>query len=102
MFLPFWLFRALFDAAGDAHKMQIDGERARDARLPNWRPRTQAEADQANEDDDSLAEAEEYEQSREWKKALAIYRELAKYSPVPDIVVKAKISIKRIKRAQGL
>jgi hypothetical protein len=95
------LFRTLFDVVGDAQKTQIQRDRERDARLPDWRPRTRRQAEEADEDEESLDKAEDYEKSRQWKKALATYRELAKCSPVPDIVVKARMGIKRVKRAQA-
>ena len=98
----FFLIRLLLRLLGEAHRMEIEHERVRGARLPSWRPRTRAEADEADEDEDSLEEAETYEKSRQWKKALAVYRELARCCPAPDIVVKARMGIKRVKRAQGL
>jgi hypothetical protein len=97
----FFLLRLLFGLAGEAQRAQIEGDRRRGARLPDWKTRTREEAEEAGEDKEALAEAEGYEKSRHWKKALAIYRELAKCSPVPGIVVKAKMGIKRVKRAQG-
>ena len=103
MFIPIGLLgRLLCELLGGAQRTQIQRDRARDARLPGWRPRTREEADQADDDEDALDEAERYEKARQWKKALAIYRELARYCPVPEIVVKAKLGIKRVKRAQGL
>jgi hypothetical protein len=102
MFMLFLLIRLLFSMFGEVQRTQIQSDRARDARLPGWRPRTREEADQADDDEDALDEAETYERSRQWKKALAIYRELARYSQVPEIVVEAKLGIKRVKRAQGL
>jgi hypothetical protein len=98
----FLLIRLLLNLAGEAQRTQIQYGRERGARLPGWTPRTREEAEQADDDEESLDEAETYEKSRQWTKALAIYRELARYSPVPDIVVKAKMGIKRVKRAQGL
>jgi hypothetical protein len=95
------LARLLASLLGEAQRTQMQSDRARGARLPGWRPRSREEEDEADDDEDSLDEAEAYEKSRQWKKALAIYRELAKYSPVPEIVVKAKIGIKRVKREQG-
>jgi hypothetical protein len=100
-FLSFRLISSLFRLAEEAQREQIEYERARGARLPGWRPRTEEEADEADEDDEWLEKAEAYEKSRQWTKALKVYRELAKCSPVPDIVVKAKMGIKRVKRAQG-
>jgi hypothetical protein len=102
MVMFFLLIRLLLNLAGEAERTQIERSRARGARLPGWRPRTREEADEADEDEDSLDEAETYERSRQWTKALGIYRELARCSPVPDIVVKAKMGIKRVKRAQAL
>ena len=98
----FFLIRLLFNLIGEAQRKQIQCEREREARLPDWEPETREEAEEADEDEESLARAETFEKSRQWKKALAIYRELAKYSPVPEIVVKAKMGIKRVKQAQGL
>lgn len=91
----FYLLRVLFDLIGEAQREEIERDRERVARLPNWEPRTREEEDEADEDEDSLDEAETYEKSRQWEKALAIYRELARYSPVPEVVVKAKMGIKR-------
>jgi hypothetical protein len=99
----FFLFYRLFsNLFGEIQHRQIQADRERDARVTTWRPGTHAEAEEAEEDQDSLDEAEDYEKARQWKKALAIYRELAKCSPVPKIVVKAKMGIKRVKRAQGV
>ena len=97
----FFLLRLLLGLLGEAQRREIQYDRERGARLPDWRPRTRAEADEADEDEGALAEAERHEKSRRWQKALAIYRELEDCSPVPGIVVKAKMGIKRVKRAQG-
>ncbi len=99
--LWFFLIRWLSEMLGEARREEIQRERERDASPINWRPRTRAEAKQAEEDDEWLDKAEAYERARELKKALRIYRDLAKYSPAPDIVIKAKMGIKRVKRAQG-
>jgi hypothetical protein len=98
--LFYLLLRMIFRMTEEAQGAQIQSDRVRNARLPQWRPRTRAEAKEADEDEDSLEEAERYEKSGQWKKALAIYRDLEKGSPVPEIVVKAKMGIKRVKRAQ--
>jgi hypothetical protein len=100
-FLSIRAITALFNLAGEAQRAQIESDRERGSRLPGWRPRTREEADEADEDEEALAKAETYEKSRQWTKALAIYRELARCSPVPEIVVEAKMGIKRVKRAQG-
>jgi hypothetical protein len=100
--LFYFLLRLLFRMTDEAQGEQIRSDRERNARLPNWRPRTRAEAEEADEDEDSLEEAERYEKSGQWKKALAIYRELEKGSPVPEIVVKAKMGVKRVRRAQAV
>jgi hypothetical protein len=98
--LFYFLLRLIFRMTEDAQGAQIQRDRERNSRLPNWRPRTRAEAREADEDEDSLEKAEKYEKSGQWKKALAIYRDLEKGSPVPEIVVKAKMGVKRVKRAQ--
>ncbi len=98
----FYLVRLLGSLFGEAQHKLIQRDRERHARLPDWKPRTREEAEEAHEDEEALEEAETYERARQWKKALAIYRELAKCSPVPALVVKAKMGIKRVKRAQGL
>src|SRR5689334_17387786 len=95
------LRKLLLGLTGEAHRRIIESDRQRGSRLPRWTPRTREEAEEAEEDEASLARAEKYEKSRQWQKALAIYRELARCSPVPDIAVKAKLGIKRVKREQG-
>jgi len=98
--LFYLLIRMIFRMTEESQAAKSQSDRERNARLPNWRPRTRAEAREADEDEESLEKAERYEKSGQWKKALAIYRDLEKGSPVPEIVVKAKMGVKRVKRAQ--
>jgi hypothetical protein len=99
-FMFYWA-RFLSNLLGEVQRRELQRERERDARPFDWRPRSREEANQAAADEEALEEAEKYEKSRQWNKALAIYRDLAADCPDPDIVVKAKMRIKRVKRAQG-
>jgi hypothetical protein len=99
MFALMRLIMLLVNMIGEHQSSQY--ERERRTRLSDWEPETWQEAKEARQDEKRLARAERYEESGQRKKALAIYRELARHSPVSEIVVKAKMGVKRVKQSQG-